>query len=76
MRCVDAVPGRRIFAETREEIAWKERLRFGRKAVAHAPCLFRKGQKDGAPLADEIFLCNVMGICLSSLCCQHQGFSL
>ena len=65
MRCVYAAPGGRILAETREEIAWKERLRFGQKAVARAPCLFREGQKDGASLADEIFLRNAVGIWLS-----------
>ena len=65
MRSVYAAPTRRIFAETREEIAWKERLRFGQKAIARAPCLFREGQKDGASLADEIFLRNAMGIWLS-----------
>jgi len=65
MRCVYTAPGGRILAETREEIAWKERLGFGQKAVARAPCLFREGQKDGASLADEIFLRNAMGIWLS-----------
>ena len=64
MRCIYAAPGGRILAETREEIAWKERLGFGQKAVARAPCLFREGQKDGASLADEIFLRNAMGIWL------------
>jgi len=64
MRCVYTAPGGRILAETREEIAWKERLGFGQKAVARAPCLFREGQKDGASLADEIFLRNAMGIWL------------
>ena len=65
MRCVYTAPGGRILAETREEIAWKERLGFGQKAVARAPCLFREGQKDGAPLTGEIFLRNAMGIWLS-----------
>ena len=65
MRCVDAAPGGRILAETREEIAREEWLRSRQKAIARAPCLFREGQKDGAPLADEIFLRNAMGIWLS-----------
>ena len=64
MRCVYAAPGGRILAEAYEEIAWKERLRFSHKAIARAPCLFRLGQKDGASLADEIFLRNAMGIWL------------